>query len=384
MKDYLIIFTLVTVFADLIAQPADQAELVTRIVHESAQAGAGETVYVFGGAHSSQLMEEIIEAYKAVGAAAVPLLSTDKMGPFKNGFLTRNDQYQSLLTAQVWIIIDPLVEASGAVHTRLTDHELIQLAKTENEICMEAAKNKVRIIRVLSPYARTRESLKLDTDNYQKMILQACTYDDFELKFVRQNVARLQSFLAKANSLRIRTRSGTNFSCLINNRPIIVNDGSITEEEIRSKSPFDNQASLPEWSIQVSVLETSANGKVVVPRTKCDDEDMFDVSFNFVKGKLENFSAAEGAECFRNKLSQREGPKDLMGSISFGFNPELKLIANDSAFFCIRESTGIIWLTLGSNDHLGGKNPSGCGQFSLPLVDASLEIDGKMILGRPD
>ena len=384
MQGYLFVFALVSMVTDIIAQQADQAGLVKRIVHESAQAKAGETVYVFGGAHSSSLVEEIIESYNAVGAIALPILTSDKSGPFKTGFLRRNDQYPSLLTAEVWIIIDPLVEDPGSAYEKVTDDELIQLAKTESEICMEAVKNKVKILRVLSPSTRAAESLNLKSEDYQKMVLRACTYDDFELKFVRQNVARLQNFLAKANSLRIRTKSGTNFSCLINNRPIIVNDGRITEEEILSKSVFDKQASLPEWSIQVSVLETSANGKVVIPRAKCDDQDMFGVSFNFTKGKLENFSAAEGIECFKNKLSRREGPKDVIGSISFGFNPELKLIANDSVFFCTKESTGIIWVTLGSNEHLGGKNPSGCGQFSLPLVDATLEVDGKMILGRRD
>lgn len=377
MKRYLVLVVLLLFVTDTVAQQTD--ELVDRIVRQNALVQAGERVYVIGGNHVLPLMEDISEACRLVGATAFPVVPNS----CKLGFLNRSDLYQSLTNAHVWIIVDPLVEDPDSLRRNITDDELILLSKTEYEICTEAVKHNVRILRVWHPSEKVAERLKVE--DLQKMVLKACIYEDGVAKFVPQYVTRLKSLLSRANVVRIKTSSGTNFSCLINNRPILLNDGKLTEKDVVSPSVFDKQASLPAWAVEVSVLETSANGKVVIPRAKCDDHEMTGVTFNFVKGKVENFAAAKGGECFKNKLASREGPKDLLGSLLFGFNPELRIIANDSVFFCPKGGAGIIWLTLGGNVHLGGKNPLSCGQFSFPLVDVTVvESDGKAILGPID
>ncbi len=388
MKRCLIIFFLGVSITDTTAQQHDVATLVHRIVHESVTIKTGETVYVFGGIHASPLIENIVAECKAMGANAFPIISGDKVersghvknAPFKSGFLNKSKLFDSLNAAQVWIVIYPFIEDPETSYNNIAEEELIQLTKVEHEIYAEAARRHIRILRVAHPSRLLAESLKVNYDDYGKMILKASIYDQTEVNWVSDNVNRLNGFLVTANNVRITTKSGTNFSFLVSKRPVIVNDGKITEEERLSMKGFDKEASLPAWSVEVSVLETSAMGKVFIPRAKCDYNEMTGVSFNFNRGKIENFKATAGGECFTNKLARRDGPKDLIGSISFGFNPELKTMDSNGGLIWPKEGAGIIWITIGSNAHLGGKNPVGCGQFSFPIIGATVEIDGKVII----
>jgi len=380
MKVSLIVLILLSLGREMIAQKSDDAALVHAVVHDGAMVKQGESIYVFGGAHALPLIENIKAACTALGAKASAVLDNSGTdAPFKNGFLRRSNEYQILNNADVWIVIRPLVKNPDSLYRNISDRELLSLAKTEHEICAKAIQHDIRILHVLYPSAEMAANMKID---YQRMVLKACIYNEDEVRFLPQYATRLKTLLSRAGNVRIRTKAGTNFSCLVNNRPIVVNDGKITEEEMRSSSAFDKQAKLPGWTVEVSVLETSGNGKVIVPIATCDGSIMKDVSFNFVKGKVENFTAGEGGECFKNKLGEREGPKDAIGSLLFGFNPELKVVSNDSVFFCPKGAGGVIWVTIGGNEHLGGKNPVSCGEFSFPMFEAVVETDGKPILGE--
>ena len=387
MKRHLIIFFLGFI-SDTTAQQNDVATLVQRVVHESVAVKTGETVYIFGGLHALPLIENIVAECKATGANAFPIINSIKAersdqvtnAAFKSGFLNKSKPFDSFNAAQVWIIVHPFIEDPETSHDKIADERLIQLASVEQEIYAEAARHHIRILRVSHPSGLLAESLKVNYDDYGKMIVKASIDDDTEVNWVSNNVNRLKGFLVAANHVRITTKSGTNFSFLVSKRPVIVNDGKITQEEKLSMKVFDKEASLPAWSIEVSVLETSAIGKVFIPRAKCDYNEMTAVSFNFNRGKIENFKAMEGGECFINKLAKREGPKDFIGSISFGFNPQLKAMDDNGVLIWLKETAGIIWVTIGGNEHLGGKNPVGCGQFSFPIIGATVEIDGKVIL----
>jgi len=358
--------------SSLFAQQDDYGGIAKRIVNESLFIKSGELVHIYGGIHSAPLVESVVTECNKIGADVFSVITSDKEAP------TINQNKKTAHTAglpQVLIIIHPLVEDDQTVFKGLSDEEIVEM--NINRSNAGAAKKSVRTLHITYPTPSIAERLKVDYNEYKLMILKSLSFD---YSIQNNNINRLKQFLANSNQVRITTEEGTNFSFLVNKRPIIVSDGRITKEDALTTSPFSKKDQIPAGMLEVSILETSAIGHVVVPRAECNFEPMTDVSFDFIKGKVQNFKAKNGADCFTNRLAQHSGPKDMIGSISFGFNTELNSIEKNGGLFWPKEGVAILWLTIGSNQLLGGKNPSSCGQFSFPIVAATVEMDGKVVL----
>ena len=82
-------------------------------------------------------------------------------------------------------------------------------------------------------------------------------------------------------------------------------------------------ASLPDGRVSVTGIETSADGKVVVPRAKCRYEPMTNIRFDVMGGKMMNITVGDGKECVEKFLKENAGDKMFAG-ISIGLNPALK------------------------------------------------------------
>ncbi len=385
MKNLIFLFLPFIFFPDIRAQSNNNLTLAKRIVNESLMIKKGEIVCIFYASHSTELANNIEAECKAANARPISFANTeaepreegDKV--FRHGFLTRTNLFDSLLKAQIWIIISPLIENPQAKYSQIPDKEIVRLAAEEKAIYEEALNRHVRILHVFNPSKELAESLQIDYETYQQKIYKANTYID-DQNWVVQNINRLKSILEGFHVIRITTESGTNFSFKVNNRPIIIQNGKISKEERFSPKQFDKEEALPGWTLNVSILEYSTYGKVVIPRALCDFSVMTNVSFDFNNGKIQNFKAQSGGECFTDKLAQRQGRKNLMGSITFSFNPELQLRKNDNFILRPNEGAGSIWITIGGNSHLGGNTPETYGQFSFPIVGSTVTVDKKIIL----
>ena len=133
-------------------------------------------------------------------------------------------------------------------------------------------------------------------------------------------------------------------------------------------------ASLPDGRVSVTGIETSASGKVVVPRAKCRYEPITNIRFDVMGGKMMNIKAGDGKECVEKVLKENTGDKMFSG-ISIGLNPAL--IPNDDYWpLC---GAGIVYLSFGNNQLEGGNNTSGF-SWSFPITNATVEIDGKVVV----
>ena len=345
MKKYTILFWFFYP-STICAQLVDVASISNRIVNEAVIVKPGDLVYVHGSMEAAPLVKSIIAAYSKMGAHAFS--EQHNAGGYKPEM------------AQVLILIHP-------------EERVIQ---KESSI-QSKAKRQVRILHVTYPTRSFAERMKLNFDTYSEMMSKALLFD---YRIQNNNISRLKHLLENSNQVRITTQEGTDFSFMVNKRPIVVSDGRITKEDLLNTSVFNKEDKLPAGMIEVSILETSAVGHVVIPHAECNAAPMTDVSFDFVRGKVENFKAKEGADCFTSGLAKHSGPKDMIGSISFGFNTELKSIDEHGGLYWPQAGVAILSLSIGSNEILGGKNPSSCGQFSFPILWPTVEMDGKVVL----
>lgn len=76
------------------------------------------------------------------------------------------------------------------------------------------------------------------------------------------------------------------------------------------------------------------------------------------------------------------GPKSMSDCFSIGLNPGLMVIEEGREYRPDR-GAGVVWMGIGSNALLGGKNKTQ-GGFTFPLVKATVEADGKLIVKDGD
>ena len=115
-----------------------------------------------------------------------------------------------------------------------------------------------------------------------------------------------------------------------------------------------------------------------MPKNRCRFEPLTDASFELKNGKLDNFQASKGADCFNQTMAPYTGPKDMFAAFSIGLNPALKVI-EEGGDYRPESAAGMVYVVIGANDLLGGSNKTQAG-FDFPIVGATVTIDGRVVV----
>ena len=154
----------------------------------------------------------------------------------------------------------------------------------------------------------------------------------------------------------------------------------MTDEKAKSKDFVTRVVSLPGGDIFAAPIETSANGKVVVPRDQCQFKPLTQESFEFVQGHIEHFKAESGGDCYAKWMAPYDGPKDVFGYFQIGLNPDARVMESPGDYRPAN-AAGLVYIGVGDNQLLGGANKvTGGGGFSFPIVNATVTIDGKTVV----
>jgi aminopeptidase len=140
---------------------------------------------------------------------------------------------------------------------------------------------------------------------------------------------------------------------------------------------MDRTASLPGGQVFLAPIETSANGKVMVRKDQCRLDPVTEESFEFRNGRITNYAAKEGADCAKQSINAAPDA-DLFGYFAIGLNPALKVI-EDGGDFRPDHGAGVVTISTGNNQLLGGKNKSTDG-FGFQIINASVEVDGQTVV----
>lgn len=356
-------------------------QLARDMVRTSANVQPGDVVVVYGGKHTIELMEAVAAEVNRLGGMPTMFLNTEKVARAR--FVEMPEQYldqdqtyfaEWLKHIDVWISIPPFKDVK-AVWGDIPEERMAKSRKSAQVIWDMLNDAKLRLVSIGYPTEEQAAINGLDFATYKDMHWKAVNAD---YKKIAERGNYLKDILRNAKTVKVTSPGGTNFTFKVGKRPIFVDDGIVTKQDAQSNRFLDRIASRPGGAVFFAPIETSANGKVVVPRQRCRFEPLTGVTFDFKGGKVQNFKADKGAACFEETLAPYTGPKDTIGFVSIGLNPQWKVM-EEPGDFRPEDAAGMVTIGIGDNELYGGNNKH-TGEFSFPIVNATVEADGRVII----
>ncbi len=356
-------------------------ELAQKIVQTSASIKAGDVVVVYGGKHTIPFMEALTIEAQIKGGLVQMFLNSDKVT--RSYFVDVPEEYlelepkyfaEWLKNTDAWIGLSD-IENPKAVYGDIPEELWAKVYKANKLINDMLDESGIRGLNISHPTKERAEINQLDFADYEKMHWEAVNAD---YKQISELGMKLKKLLEGATEVKVTAPSGTDFTFSVGDRPVFVDDGIITEEEAKSKRFLDRWVTLPGGLVFVAPIETSANGKVFAPKHRCRYEPLTGVSFEFKKGTMQNFQAEKGQKCFEEVMAPYAEPKDRFGYFSIGLNPALEVIDEDGDYRP-GDAAGMVWIGTGNNKLFGGNN-SEPGGFRFPIVNATVIVDGKVVV----
>ncbi len=365
------------------AQDRGYSELAGRIVKTTAKVKPGDVVVVFGGKHDIGAMEDLaIEAAKAGGLVSM-FLNSDKyqravFTDVPEQYLEQKPTYFAEWLKYINVYIGlPGVEDAKATFGDVPQERFAKANKAGQVVTDALNSSGVRAVFLGYPSRSDATANQLDFATYQKVFWEAASAD---YQKISDDGNQLKQILNGAKTVRVTSPAGTDFTFSTGDRPIFVDDGIMTEEKAKSKLALNRFVSLPSGTLFLAPVEASANGKVVVPHDQCQFKPLTGESFEFKNGRLENFRAESGGQCYAEAMAPYTGPKDMFASFQIGLNPNAKVIENPGDYHP-GYAAGLVYINIGDNQLLGGSNKvEGGGGFSFPIVNSTVIVDGKTVV----
>ncbi|MCG8607975.1 aminopeptidase [bacterium] len=210
---------------------------------------------------------------------------------------------------------------------------------------------------------------------FDSVYLAALDVDYSELDRVQDSaIAKL-----KSGEIRVTTPAGTDIRFRIGDRPVTKQNGDASQQTAsKAKAVIGRETELPAGAVRVAPLEESVHGTIVLPSARFGDRVVNNLTMTFEKGKISRFTADSGADAFRTALSQSSA-LNYFRELGIGFNPKLKTPKGQQAIPYYGYGAGIVRLSLGNNEELGGA-VRGSGVRWLLFEDATVTVGETVIV----
>jgi len=144
-----------------------------------------------------------------------------------------------------------------------------------------------------------------------------CNYDQ-----IRLLGRKLKDALKDSEDVNIKSRNGTNLHFSLKNRPILVEDGVLDEEDLKE----DFTLALPSGVVVLFPVETTVNGTAFVKKAReyrYETGDLEDVTLRFEQGHLVDWRAKKGSNLIRKFLDRTKGTSDMFCEVCLGINEKV-------------------------------------------------------------
>ncbi|MCB0530981.1 MAG: aminopeptidase [Lewinellaceae bacterium] len=388
MKNIRIFFLLIltnTLQYQLHAQGIDYQKVGDNIAATLANVEPGEVVVINGGEYALRLIEAIgVGVYKRGGYPFISI-TTDKL--FNSFFTDVPEEYflnmpDPMLKwfddMDVIILVQPVSEHEAARDALFSDASEAKRKKVEdlgNKQMQAMQEGKARAVIFYYPTEEQAKGSGLD--------LETCTAEYFkgltaDFRKVRKSGMQLQEMLERAKEVHITSPAGTDIRFSTTGRKCTLQDGSTTAED-NGKPLNDRVEIMPGGVISQSIHEHSANGKLSIPKMRCNYKPQVkNLSVQFTDGMMGTLSG-DGIDCIEETLKPFEKEARLLGQFSIGLNTEVRVIEEGDANFRPGIAAGLVYLHVGNNEYIGGENKV-TGLFSFPLTNATVTIDGVTVV----
>ncbi|MEM2874751.1 MAG: aminopeptidase [Candidatus Hadarchaeales archaeon] len=200
-------------------------------------------------------------------------------------------------------------------------------------------------------------------------------------------VARLcriyRSLLEGGRTVRIMAEDGTDLSFRITGRPILVDDGVISDEDLKRG---DVGVNIPAGEVFVAPIETSADGSISFEEIAIPGfGKVRGLELTFRDGRIRRYSAEDGERNFDNFLRANTGEKDRIAEFGIGTNPGAKytggsIIIDEKIF-------GTVHVAIGNNRgaYHGRNKASSHLDMIKDMGNGEVLVDDRIVMrgGRP-
>jgi aminopeptidase len=191
---------------------------------------------------------------------------------------------------------------------------------------------------------------------------------------------RYSRALKGKTTVRIAADDGTDLSFRITGRPVLVDDGAISNEDIKRG---DVGLNVPAGEVFLAPLETSAEGRIFFERVAIPGFGKIDgLTLTFKRGKIVRYSAGSGRENFTGFLNANTGQKDRIAEFGIGTN---KGAAYTGGSIIVDEKIyGTIHIAIGNNRgaYHGKNRASSHLDMIKDMKHGQVFVDGKLLMDR--
>lgn len=353
---------------------SEYAALAKNVVRRSLRVRPGESVIVECWNHGLDAAKDIVYELRSAGARPLWILEDEET--YWRGVETLPRTKLGRVSASEWAALseaDGYVFLPGPADIARYRKDLPRSAAAtayNSEWYRRARKARLRGVRVLLGYV-TREraaAYGFDYAAWRSMMLDASSVDPAAIARKGRRVAEI---LSRAADVEITSPNGTRLTLALKGRPARTDDGIVDEEDLRRG---ENMTNVPPGSAYVVPDEGSAEGTVVA-----DTPEPYlgmlarGVRMEFRGGRAA-WTVEAGGEHLRETFARAKGPKDRIGGISIGLNPNARY-----GFLQDDLVSGNVLVWIGDNTESGGRNRT---DFSLSarLTRATLRVGRKTLV----
>ena len=354
-----------------------------RLVNECAAIQEGDIVWIHGNTNNMKLLESVAVHVRKRGAFPLLSMTTDDlMRRMYEDVPAKYDTQEPELALKLAGMIDATISVSAeedpALLANVPPERIAAHSKTSEQVYKVMQSRKVRQVNLgnaLYPTTALAKQFGISQDELATIFWNGVNIDYRKLQRAAETV---QTYLATGNTVRITNENGTDISMQIKHRPVHVNDGVISSDDLRSGGAAC-QVWLPAGEVYLAPIPGTATGTVVVDRHLFRGQEIRGLRMDFRNGKLTSMTAKSGLEPLKKFYDACGAGKEEFAAIDVGINPNVR-IPPDSRMVGWMAS-GMITVGIGMNTWAGGENTSEFALFTH-LPDSTLIVDGRTLVDK--
>ena len=359
----------------------DYEALAQKLVNQCAKIHEGEIVLITGGVSEVELLENIAVNVRKLGAFPLIAIGSDRITrrmftevPVK--YDSQTPELNLKLLSFVTAIISVDYSVTPGLLADIPPERFITIGKASTPVTELLVNRKVKGVSLgngLYPTEAQAKQFGLTLKELSDIFWSGVNVDYTKLEGTGKSV---KTILSGGKEIQITNTNGTDIKMRIENRQVLVSDGSLSEEDL-GKGYASSQVYLPAGEVFLSPVKGSVEGKVIVDRLFYQDKEINGLTLIFQKGKLISMTAKSGIEPLKKLYDAAESGKEEFAFIDLGINPNVT-IKPDSKLVAWMPA-GMITVGIGNNIWAGGENKNPFA-YNFFLPGSTIKVDGKVLV----
>jgi leucyl aminopeptidase (aminopeptidase T) len=376
----------VTVLATASVAIAQQSEadfeaIANRLVNQCAAIQENDLVMISGRPDDMELLENVAIHVRKLGAFPLISVSTDSLTRrMYDEVPAKYDTQTPALAMKMANMLDAIITVSAEENTALLasvpPERIAAHHKTFEPVYNTMLNRNVRRVdlgNALYPTMAKAKQLGISLNQLTTTFWNGVNVDYLKLQAIADTI---KARLAVGRTVHITSDSGTDLRVQIERRPIHVNDGVISADDVRTGKAAC-QVWLPAGEVYLAPVPGTAEGTVIIDRHYFHGREIRDLRLTFKDGKITSMKATSGLEPLKKLYDASGAGKEEFAAIDIGINPNVR-IPPDSRMVAWMAS-GMITVGIGTNTWAGGENASNFALFTH-LPNATLTVDEKTLV----